>query len=219
MVAGKPLLAWTYHAALACPQFHRILIAVDSEEIARLCRANDWPYRMTSPDLASGTDRLNVISQEVPADIYVNLQGDEPLVSPAHIAALLSVFAQPGVEAATLKHLCAPGEVADPNVVKVVTDYAGKALYFSRATIPYDRDHAGRAVYWKHMGLYAYRRASLQRFAALPPGSLESIEKLEQLRLLENGLPLHVVEVAEGSLGVDTEADLERVDAILRART
>lgn len=218
LIAGKPLLFWTYQAALACPQLGQPLVAVDSEEIAALCRLHGWPYRMTSPDLASGTDRLYAVSREVDADIYVNLQGDEPLVSPHHIAALLAAFTQSDVEAATLKLPCAVAEAADPNVVKVVTDLSGRALYFSRAAIPFDRDGTGPARLWKHMGLYAYRRGALARFATLPPSPLEQLEKLEQLRLLENGLPLQVSEVSEETVGVDTEADLLRVESLLQRR-
>ena len=218
-IAGRPLLAWTYEAALRCPQLDSLLIAVDSEEVAALCRVNCWPYRMTNPSLPSGTDRLHAVSQEVSAEIYVNIQGDEPLVTPAHLAALLAPFQIASVDATTLKVSCAPEEVNDPNVVKVVTAKDGRALYFSRASIPFDRDHTAAGHHWRHLGLYAYRRGALQRFAALPPSPLEQIERLEQLRLLENGLSLHVSAVAEATIGVDTEADLERVAETLQQRS
>ncbi len=217
-VAGRPLLAWVYEAALACPLFDRLLIAVDSEEVAGLCERNGWPWRMTEASLPSGTDRLHAIARELQANIYVNIQGDEPLLTPAHFAALLAPFTNPHVDATTLRVPCPPADVANPNVVKVVTGRDGKALYFSRAPIPFDRDGAGRAHYWKHLGLYAYRRATLERFASLPPSELEAIERLEQLRLLENGIALHVGDAPSDTVGVDTEEDLERAGALLAAR-
>lgn len=181
---------------------------------------------MTSPGLASGTDRLFAVAQEVEADIYVNIQGDEPLLQPVHIEALLAPFARPEVDVTTLKVPCSAADIVNPNAVKVVTAYDGRALYFSRAAIPFTRDrgsdsdrkNASEAIYWKHLGLYAYRRAALARFAALAPSPLECIEKLEQLRLLENGIALYVAEAGDDTIGVDTEEDLQRVEAILRGR-
>lgn len=218
-IAGKPLLAWTVEAARRCPQFQEVIVAVDSTEVADLCEANGWPWRMTDPTLPSGTDRLAVIAQAYAADVFVNLQGDEPLIQSTHIAALLQPFADADVDVSTLKIRCDGGEVRDPNAVKVVTAKDGRALYFSRATIPFDRDGSGAALPFKHLGLYAYRRTALERFAALPPSPLEQIERLEQLRLLEHGMHLHVAEVAEPTYGVDTEADAEHVATILRSRS
>ncbi len=217
-IAGKPLLAWVYEAAVACPQLDQVIIAVDSEEVAQLCQQRDWPWRMTDPTLPSGTDRLHAISQELDAEIYVNIQGDEPLITTSHIAALLAPFRSPLVEVTTLKTRCTPHEITDPNAVKVVTARDGRALYFSRAPIPHDRDQSSRAIHWKHLGLYAYRRAALHRFAALQPGELEGIERLEQLRLLENGISLYVEPIAAATIGVDTEEDLRQVEAILLRR-
>lgn len=218
-VAGKPLLAWTVEAAQRCPQLDNVLVAVDSPEIASLCEQQGWPWQMTSPALPSGTDRLAAIAAAHPAAIYVNVQGDEPLITPHHIAALLAPFAAPEVDVSTLKVACTPEEVANPNAVKVVTAFNGRALYFSRATIPFDRDGTTSERPYKHLGLYAYRRHALQRFAELPPGRLEQIEKLEQLRLLEHGLTLHVREVHEVTVGVDTEDDLRAVELLLLAQS
>jgi len=217
-IAGEPLLAWVYRAARACPDLDEVLIAADSAEVQTVCARYNFPCIMTSPDLPSGTDRLHAVAQTHRADIYVNIQGDEPLLRPEHIAALLAPFAQPHVDVTTLKVRCAPHEIANPNAVKVVTATDGRALYFSRATIPFDRDNTGSATYWKHLGLYAYRHAALQRFASFPPSPLETTERLEQLRLLENGLALYVAETAHDTVGVDTEADLQRVEAVLKAR-
>jgi 3-deoxy-manno-octulosonate cytidylyltransferase (CMP-KDO synthetase) len=218
VIAGRPMLAWVFEAASACPQLDRVVIATDSDEVAELCRQNNWPVQLTSADLPSGTDRVHAVAQQIPADIYVNIQGDEPLLKPEHLTALLRPFAQPHVEVSTLKVLCTPENIANPNAVKVVTAADGRALYFSRATIPYDRDaRIGNApLYWKHIGIYAYRKSALQRFPTLPPSALEQTERLEQLRFLENGINIHVEPTDFDTIGVDTEDDLHRVEALLR---
>jgi 3-deoxy-manno-octulosonate cytidylyltransferase (CMP-KDO synthetase) len=211
------MLAWVYEAASACPQLDRVVIATDSEEVAELCHKNHWPVQLTSAALPSGTDRIHAIAQQITADIYVNIQGDEPLLKPEHLAALLRPFTQPQVEVSTLKVLCTPENIANPNAVKVVTAGDGRALYFSRATIPYDRDpeHNPAPQYWKHIGLYAYRKAALQRFPTLPASTLEQTERLEQLRFLENNIDIYVEPTAFDTIGVDTEEDLHRVEAFL----
>ena len=214
IIAGKPMLSWVYEAAKNCPQLNQVLIATDSDEVADLCRQNNFPFQLTSPDLPSGTDRLHAVAQLVPADIYVNIQGDEPLLKPEHLTALLRPFAQPHVEVSTLKVLCTPENIANPNAVKVVTAADGRALYFSRATIPYARDNTA-PPYCKHIGLYAYRKAALNRFPTLPTSHLEQTERLEQLRFLENGIPIHVEPTDFDTIGVDTEEDLKRVEALL----
>jgi 3-deoxy-manno-octulosonate cytidylyltransferase (CMP-KDO synthetase) len=218
IIAGRPMLAWVYEAATACPQLDQVVIATDSEEIAELCQRNHWPVELTSADLPSGTDRVHAVSQLIHADIYVNIQGDEPLLKPEHLTALLRPFTQPHVEVSTLKVLCTAENIANPNAVKVVTATDGRALYFSRATIPYDRDIRDSASppYWKHIGLYGYRKATLQRFPTLPPSALEHTERLEQLRFLENGIDIHVEPTDFDTIGVDTEEDLHRVEALLR---
>jgi 3-deoxy-manno-octulosonate cytidylyltransferase (CMP-KDO synthetase) len=217
-IAGRPLLAWVVEAARACPQLERVLVATDSDEIAELCRRIGCPVEMTATELPSGTDRVHAVAQRVDAEIYVNIQGDEPLISPEHIAALLRPFAQAQVDVSTLKVRCTEENIANPNAVKVVTASDGRALYFSRATIPYHRDASDAAPqYWKHIGLYAYRRAALNLFPALPPSLLERAERLEQLRFLENGLRIHVEATEFDTIGVDTEEDLRMVEAQLQA--
>jgi 3-deoxy-manno-octulosonate cytidylyltransferase (CMP-KDO synthetase) len=208
-IAGRPMLAWVYEAARACPQLDHVVVATDAEEIAALCRAHGWPV-----ELPSGTDRVHAIAQRMSAKIYVNIQGDEPLLQPDHLTALLAPFSQPHVDVTTLKVLCTAENIANPNAVKVVTAADGRALYFSRATIPYDRD-SSHPPYWKHIGLYAYRSDALNRFAELPPSPLELTERLEQLRLLENGFNLYVSPTQHDTIGVDTEDDLHRVEALL----
>ena len=217
-IAGEPMLAWVYRAAEACPQLDEVIIATDSAEVQEFCNARGWRCLMTSPDLPSGTDRLYAVSRVLDADIYVNIQGDEPLLLPDHITAILALFTSAHVDVTTAKVRCAPEDVANPNAVKVVTAIDGRALYFSRSTIPFDRDGGGSAPHWKHLGLYAYRRAALERFAALVPSSLELSERLEQLRLLENGISIYVAETTHDTIGVDTEDDRERVEAILLKR-
>jgi 3-deoxy-manno-octulosonate cytidylyltransferase (CMP-KDO synthetase) len=217
-IAGRPMLAWVYDAARACPQLDSLLIATDSKEVAALCVANDWPFMLTSPDLLSGSDRVHAVAVAHPADIYVNIQGDEPLLRPEHLSALLTPLSNPEVNVTTLKVLCTPDDLHNPNAVKVVTGLDRRALYFSRATIPYDRDGSGCDV-WKHLGLYAYRAAVLHRFHALPPSPLELTERLEQLRFLENNIPVHVAPTPYDTIGVDTEEDLRRVEQILLERS
>jgi len=223
-IAGKPLLAWVVEAARRCRQLDDVLVATDSAEVAALCRDIQVAYEMTSADLPSGTDRIHAISHKHDAAIYVNIQGDEPFLRPEHITALLKPFAYPHVDVTTVKVLCTPENVNNPNAVKVVTASDGRALYFSRAAIPYDRDAAlgqpsDSVPYWKHVGLYAYRKAALQRFPALPPSLLERTERLEQLRFLENGISLYVEPTDFDTIGVDTEADLKVAEQMLLART
>ncbi len=216
-IAGRPMLAWVVEAARRCPDLDDVIIATDADEVGALCEREGWLWRMTSADLPSGTDRLCAVARDLDADIYVNVQGDEPLLAPEHVQALLAPFARPEVEVTTLKLPCPAEDVANPNAVKVVTAADGRALYFSRATIPFDRDGVG-ATYWKHIGLYAYRRAALLRFPSLPASGLEQAERLEQLRLLEAGVAVYVAETRVPTVGVDTEEDLRRAEAILRAR-
>ena len=213
-IAGVPMLGWVYRAALACPQLDQVLIATDSSEVVAYADSQGWPSLMTSPDLPSGTDRVHAVSAVVDADIYVNIQGDEPLIRREHIDALLRPFALAGAEVTTLSTPCSPAEIDDPNAVKVVTANDGRALYFSRATIPYIRGTAMAPR--KHLGLYAYRKGALTRFAGLPPSPLESAERLEQLRLLENGIDIYVEHTTFATIGVDTEEDLLAAEQVLR---
>ena len=218
-IAGEPMLAWVYRAARACPLLDRVLIATDSDEVLDYAQNHSLPAVFTPADCASGTDRVHAVAQSIPADIYVNIQGDEPMLRPEHIQALLRPFAgnDANVAVATLATPCAPDQIANPHAVKVVTAANGRALYFSRATIPYDRDQQGTVRYLKHLGIYAYRKAALQQFPSLPPSALEAAEKLEQLRFLENGIDIYVTETPYDTIGVDTEEDLHRVEQILLA--
>lgn len=213
-VAGQPLIGRVYNAVRSSPLLADVIIATDSDEILQVCRRNGWNARMTSAAHRSGTERVHEIATLVAADVYLNVQGDEPLTRPEHIASLLTVMGGEPVQVGTLKTPAASADVTNPNAVKVVTDAAGRALYFSRATIPYDRD-GGQPRYFKHLGFYAYRKPALERFVALPESSLERSERLEQLRFLENGIPIYVGETAYDTVGVDTEEDLRRVEEII----
>ncbi len=219
-LAGEPMLAWVYRAARACAALDEVLIATDAAEIMRLAQSLGFPAVFTPEDCRSGTDRVHAVAQAIPADIYVNLQGDEPLLRPEHLDALLApMLADPSVEVATLATPCPPEQFHSPHTVKVVRAHSGKALYFSRAPIPWDRDgEAAGTPPLKHLGIYAFRQAALGRFPSLPPSRLEDTEKLEQLRLLENGIDIWVMETPYDTRGVDTEEDLEAVEALLRKR-
>ena len=217
-IAGEPLLARVYQGVRRCGTLAEVVVATDSDEILRFCQQRGFAARMTSAAHRSGTERVHEISTVIPADVYLNVQGDEPLTRPEHIESLLAVMRGPGVEVGTLKTPCTEIDVHNPSAVKVVTDASGKALYFSRTTIPYDRDGA-RPQYYKHLGFYGYRKAALENFVNLPESFLERTERLEQLRLLENGIPLHVGETPFDTVGVDTEEDVKRVEEILRQQS
>src|SRR5580704_11681473 len=180
-IAGKPLIGVVYEAVRSSPLLANVLVATDSEEIMGVCRQHGWDAQMTSADHRSGTERVHEVSGREAAEVYVNVQGDEPLVRPEHIATLLQVMENPAAQVGTLVTPAAELDVANPNAVKVVTDLSGRALYFSRATIPFDRDSTSPR-YLKHLGLYAYRKTALDRFVTLPESLLEKSERLEQLR-------------------------------------
>ena len=216
-VAGTPLIVRVARAVQTCSLLQDVIIATDSDEILQLCQRNGLNARMSASSHRSGTERVHEISSIFNADVYLNIQGDEPLTRVEHISSLLEVMTPEGVQVGTLKTRSGAQDVNNPNAVKVVTDTAGKALYFSRATIPYDRD-GSVPPYFKHLGFYGYRKSALDRFVALPESSLEKSERLEQLRFLENGIDIHVGETAYDTIGVDTEEDLRRAEEMLRVR-
>jgi 3-deoxy-manno-octulosonate cytidylyltransferase (CMP-KDO synthetase) len=218
-IAGRPMVEWVWRAAVASGLMDPVIVATDAEEVASVLKERGIPVAMTSADCASGSDRVFEVSRQIDADVYVNIQGDEPTLTAEFFPPLLTLFERAEVEVATLAVDCAAEEIADPNAVKVVTALDGRALYFSRATIPFDRDGTGIGGYRKHLGIYAYRKAALERFAALEPSPLERTERLEQLRLLENGIGLYVAEAPRDTIGVDTEADLVKAEAVLRGRS
>jgi 3-deoxy-manno-octulosonate cytidylyltransferase (CMP-KDO synthetase) len=209
-IAGKPLIGVVYEAVRSSPRLADVIIATDSDEIMDTCSNRGWKAQMTASTHTSGTERVHEISCRESADIYINVQGDEPMVRAEQIASLLEVMENPAAQVGTLMTRAAAQDIPNPHAVKVVADLAGRALYFSRATIPFDRDGTSPR-YFKHLGLYAYRKAALDRFVMLPQSSLERSERLEQLRFLENGISIYCAETVYDSVGVDTEEDLQRV--------
>ena len=209
-IHGRPLVVWVYEAVRASSVLDEVIVATDSEEILEVCQQHACNARMTSAKHRSGTERVHEISQSVDAAVYLNVQGDEPMIQAAHIATLVELMADRNIPVGTLRTPATAEDIANPNAVKVVTDLNHRALYFSRSTIPYDRD-GSRPPYFKHLGIYAYRKAALERFVTLPESSLERAERLEQLRFLENGIPIYAAETSYDSIGVDTEEDLARV--------
>lgn len=213
-IAGKAMLHWVYEGAKRSPLLHDLIVATDSEEVRHYCSSHDIPVTMTGRH-PSGSDRLHEVMERTDGDVYANIQGDEPTLRPEHFDLLLQPILAGEVEVTTLKVAVDDAAARDPNNVKVVTDEKGRALYFSRYPIPFDRDGTGGIRYYKHIGIYAYTRAALSLFHRLPQSSLELAEKLEQLRFLENGVPILVAETPHDTVGVDTEADLQRVIALL----
>lgn len=213
-IGGKAMVHWVYESARRSPLLTSLMVATDSEEVQQYCLHHDIPVIMTGRH-PSGSDRLHEVMERTDGDVYVNIQGDEPTLRPDHIGLLLKPILSGDAEVTTLKVAIDAQAARDPNCVKVVTDDRGRALYFSRSPIPFDRDGTGAVRYFKHIGLYAYTRAALTQFHRLPTSSLESAERLEQLRMLQHGVPILVAETPYDTVGVDTEADLERVIALL----
>ena len=215
-LSGRPMVLHVLAAARAAKRLDRVVVATDDARIAEVVRAGGGEAVLTSVEAASGTDRLAEAANREPADVYVNLQGDEPLMAPENVDLVVeTLLAAPGREIATLA-LSGIGEAAarDPNVVKVVVAADGRALYFSRAAIPFPR--SGAPAFRKHLGLYAYRAETLRRLASLPPSPLERMESLEQLRWLEAGWSIWIGEAAADSIGVDTPEDLAEAERILQ---
>jgi 3-deoxy-manno-octulosonate cytidylyltransferase (CMP-KDO synthetase) len=221
-IADKPMIQHVVervrHASLPA----RVLVATEDDRIKSAVEAFGAEAILTRPDHRTGTDRVAEVAAHISADLYINVQGDEPLIDPGVVDALAAAMAED--ETIQLVTPCTaitqPTEIMDPNVVKVVQDFDGQALYFSRAPVPWVRDTGDRvaARHWKHIGLYGYRRDALLEFPTLPPGELERIEQLEQLRWLENGFRMHVVETMYNAVSVDVPADIERVEKLLHAR-
>jgi 3-deoxy-manno-octulosonate cytidylyltransferase (CMP-KDO synthetase) len=214
------MLQHVFERARAARYLTQVIVATDDIRIADAARSFGAPVRMTRADHLSGTDRVAEVASSESAEIVVNIQGDEPLIDPAAIdAAILTVADEKDVPMGTLKkRIDNPEEVSNPNVVKVVTDLYGRAIYFSRLPVPYVREQAPDSLTrYKHIGLYVYRREFLLGYSDLPVGPLEQSERLEQLRALENGFPIRVAETEYESLGVDTPEDFARVSKLFEA--
>lgn len=215
-IAGKPMIWWVWHHAKQAKTLSEVMVATPDEQIAEVVRGFGGIAVLTSPRHRSGTERLAEVAQELSADIVVNIQGDEPSMPPENIDAVTRpLIDDPSLVMSSLMCPATEEEKDKPTVVKVVVDQEHNALYFSRSRIPYPRNPSAPAVVYKHLGIYAYRRDFLLRYAAMEPTSLEQMEMLEQLRVLENGYRIRMVRVEQTSIGVDTEEDLERVRAIL----
>lgn len=217
-ICGKPLILRVWEIVKRVKSLDAVVVATDDECIAKAVRAFGGEVCMTSPHCQSGSDRVREVAASLDADVYVNVQGDEPLLEPAAIERLVAVFREDeSVQVATLCSRISKEEAQSPHQVKVVRAHNGDALYFSRSPVPCVRD-GGETTYWGHIGIYAYRAEALRRFSTLPTSPLEQAEKLEQLRFLQAGIPIRVLEVPPMGPGVDTVEDLERVRATIRER-
>jgi 3-deoxy-manno-octulosonate cytidylyltransferase (CMP-KDO synthetase) len=219
-ILGKPLIQWTYEQALQVKGLDGVWVATDDARVKASVEAFSGKALMTREDHPSGSDRLAeaaTLLALAPEDIVINVQGDQPVFPPELISRLAGVLARdPEVVMVTpIRRLSAVGLAANPNVVKVVFDRAGRALYFSRSPLPFWRD-SDQAYFYKHIGIYAYRVQFLQEFVHLPPGRWEEAEKLEQLRALEHGFPIHIVETDGDTREVDSPEDLREVEEFLR---
>lgn len=215
------MIEHVYRRAEACRAISRVIVATDDLRIATRVLDFGGNVRMTRVDHQTGTDRLAEVVTTLDCDVVVGVQGDEPLIDPRAIAESIEPFSDPAVQMTTLyRRIDDPADVTNPNVVKVVLDRAGFAMYFSRAPIPFARDpRGGWPPQYKHIGLYAYRRSALLVLAALEQTPLERTESLEQLRALEHGIRIKAVETRYDSIGVDTPQDLQQVRRLLGTPT
>jgi 3-deoxy-manno-octulosonate cytidylyltransferase (CMP-KDO synthetase) len=218
LLLGKPMLQHVYENVVATRLFDEIFIATDDLRIAAAVENFGATVVMTDSALPSGTDRVAALTEMMePDSVIINVQGDEPLISKEPLAALLKAFEDDDVQIASLMTGLDPAEdLNNPNIVKVVTDARSNALYFSRSAIPFDRDGKAKVQYYRHIGVYAFRFEALHQFVALSPGTLENIEKLEQLRALEHGLPIRMVITKYQGIGIDSPEDLRKVERQLK---
>jgi 3-deoxy-manno-octulosonate cytidylyltransferase (CMP-KDO synthetase) len=218
-IAGKTMIQRVFERAKLAKLAHHVIVATDDERIVKAVEGFGGEARMTRGDHRTGTERVAEVAAHVEGDIFVNAQGDEPLLDPAAIdAAVAALLEEPAAEVATVATaLRTLPDVMDPNVVKVVLDFDENALYFSRAPIPWVRDTAGKVhvKYWKHLGLYVFQRDALLEFPTLPQGEIERVEQLEQLRWLENGWKIRVAEVEHDAVSVDVPEDVARVEKLI----
>jgi len=221
-ILGKPMIQRVFERVRKAATISKVVVATDDERIRAAVQAFGGEAVLTRTDHLNGTERVAEVAIHIEAAIYVNIQGDEPLIAPAAIDAVAAAMLEDeSVQIATpcslIRH---KNEIMDPNIVKVARDFDSNGLYFSRAPIPWVRDSAGSvaASHWKHIGLYGYRREALLEYPTLPPGELERIEQLEQLRWLENGYRIRTVESDYDAVSVDIPADISRVEELIRSR-
>jgi len=216
-IAGRPMIWHVFDQARQCPELSSIFLATDDDRIRSVAEKYEIPVVMTRADHPSGTDRVREAARKMnlPGDaVVINIQGDEPVVEPAMLAELVRPFSNPEIQVTTLARKINAREAASSDLVKVVFTQNGTALYFSRLPIPYHRD-AQEDIFYGHIGLYAFRMPALEKFVALDQSRLEITEKLEQLRLLENNIPLHIVLTEYQSIGVDRPEDIQVVEQII----
>jgi 3-deoxy-manno-octulosonate cytidylyltransferase (CMP-KDO synthetase) len=220
LLAGKPMVQHVYERAKQAQTVHGVIVATDDARIMDAVKAFGGEARMTRADHRTGTERIAEVAVHEPGDVFVNVQGDEPLIDPVAIdTAVGALLEEPQAQIATvatpIRHA---GDIMDPNVVKTVLDFDGNALYFSRAPIPWIRDTQQKlhVKYWKHLGLYVFQREALLEYSTLPQGELEKIEQLEQLRWLENGWKIRVAEVVHDAVSVDVPEDVPRVEKLMQ---
>jgi 3-deoxy-manno-octulosonate cytidylyltransferase (CMP-KDO synthetase) len=221
LIAGKPMVEHVWRRCQESRAFLQVWVATDDERIREAVERFGGTAVMTSPDCATGTDRVAEVARSRPeVDVWVNVQGDEPLLDPKALQMLAGLFSDPQVQMGTLVRPLEAAEVPNPNVVKAVLAVNGDALYFSRAALPFIREagHEGSVRRWAHIGLYGYQRETLLKLATLPPTPLEEAEKLEQLRALEHGLRIRCGQVHWNTVAVDVPEDVARVEAVMRAR-
>lgn len=210
-LGGRTVIGQTYENTVSTGLFDKVWVVTDSDVIFREIEGSGGSALMSRGHHESGSDRIAEALEQIGGDIIVNVQGDEPFVERAPLVGLLEAFSDASVGVASLMHrIHLPEEIANPNMVKVVTNRSGDALYFSRSPIPYDRASSGSVSYFRHIGVYGFRRGVLLGFSKWPMGVLESAEKLEQLRYLENGVKIRMVETESAGMGIDTPEDLVR---------
>ncbi len=222
-LCGKPLIRWVMEAVNRAERLDAVVVATDDERIRDVVQSVGGTAVMTRVDHPSGTDRVAEAVACLDADVVINIQGDEPLIDPAVIDGLAALMlGDPAWDMATAATpIVRPEELSNPSVVKVVFDAAHRALYFSRSAIPFVRDEddgGAQGLHWRHLGIYAYRRAFLERLVSTPVCALERAEKLEQLRALHIGARMAVMETDDEGMGVDTPEDVQYVEALLRER-
>jgi 3-deoxy-manno-octulosonate cytidylyltransferase (CMP-KDO synthetase) len=220
-LAGQPMIQRVYERAKAAHTAKRVIVATDDERIVKAVEAFGGEARMTRHDHRTGTERVAEVAAHVEGQIFVNVQGDEPLLDPKAVdTAVNALLEDSAAQIATVATpIKVPADIMDPNVCKVVLDFDDNALYFSRAPIPWVRDTGTKLQvrHWKHLGLYVFRRTALLEYPTLPQGELERIEQLEQLRWLENGWKIRVAEVEHDAVSVDVPEDVTRVEKLLAA--
>jgi 3-deoxy-manno-octulosonate cytidylyltransferase (CMP-KDO synthetase) len=222
-IAGSPMIEWVYQRAAQVKIFEKVIVATDDPRILQAVRDFGGQAELTPAELPSGTDRVAYLARKTNSDVYVNVQGDEPLIAPQLLVDVCAPYSDPAVLMTTaVSKINSVKELTDPNLVRVALDKDGNALYFSRAVIPYLRDETDikqwfkRHIFYKHIGIYTYRRDFLLQLSDLPQGGLERAERLEQLRVLENGFKIRTVLTAYNSLCVDTPEDLDQVENYIK---